>query len=62
MLLIPRRVRAGVLGLRGLLLLLAVEHVLEELELRGRWEEKEEQRGEVVYELHRRSVDGFAGA
>ncbi len=53
MLLVPRRVRAGVLGLRGLLLLLAVEHVLEELELRGRWEDEEEQRREVVYELHR---------
>jgi len=62
MLLVPRRVRAGVLGLRRLLLLLAVEHVLEELELRGRWEEEEEERREAVHELHGRSIDGLAGA
>lgn len=35
-----------------MLLLLAVEHLLEELELRGRWEDEEDKWDQEVDELH----------
>lgn len=51
-LLIPCRVGTRVLWLLLLLLPTAVEHLLEELELGGCWEDEKEQRADETLEQH----------